>query len=94
MPLLAEPDNEEVLIPIRTYDNTFDDFHMNRWFDHKDHFSSLDTPQLDTHRMDWANKLRGVKNDMFKLSPHGDFGGSTIESSRAVSKVCTSDVTY
>ncbi|XP_067934822.1 uncharacterized protein [Watersipora subatra] len=79
----TQPDSSEVFIPVRTYDNTFDDFHMNRWFDHEDHFGSSD---LDKQRMDWQNQLRGVKSDMFKFSPQADFGNTSIESSKTVSK--------
>jgi len=59
---------------------------MNRWFDHQDHLGSLTTPELDIHRLDWQNRLRSKKTDMFKFLPHSDFGGS-IESNRTVAKV-------
>lgn len=78
----------EIFIPVKSYDNTFDDFHMNRWLEDRDRFGSIAAPELDMHRVDWENGLRGKKSDMFKFSPHSDFGTSTIESSRTVSKVC------
>lgn len=63
---------------------------MNRWMDHRDHFGTIPSSDLDMHRLDWQNRLGGVRTGMFKFSPHNDFGGASnnIESSRTVAKVC------
>ena len=79
---------------MKTYDNTFDDLHMSRWMDHRDHFGAMPATDLDLHRLDWQNRLDGVKSGMFKFSPHGEFGGAgnSIESTRAVAKVRCSHI--
>ena len=64
--------------------------------DHRDHFGAMPATDLDLHRLDWQNRLDGVKSGMFKFSPHGDFGGAgnSIESTRAVAKVRCSHIYF